>query len=51
MAPSKSGTMRSSRAIKATHASLAARVRFSPRHWAGSREPSRLKPGHSLKTS
>ncbi len=33
-------------AIRASQADLAARVRISPFHWAGSREPSRLNPGH-----
>jgi hypothetical protein len=33
-------------AMRVSQADLATRVRFSPFHWAESREPSRLKPGH-----
>jgi hypothetical protein len=46
-APSPFGTMRSAERMSRTQASFAARVSFPPCHWARSREPSRLKPGHS----
>ena len=44
-APFAFGTVSLCSAMRVIQACLAARVRLPPCHWAGSREPSRLKPG------
>ena len=50
-ARSQAGSMMSWPRMSWSHSFLAARVRLSPDHWAGSREPSRRKPGRVPETS